>query len=68
MNAALHLVIAPATAEITPREPAPATPIVTCKVIKIAGSLIIFADSNTSVITETELLQAVFAQLLCPLR
>ncbi len=61
MNGALHLVIAPATAQLTPPDGAPI--VISCKAIKIAGTLIIFADASSPSMTETQMIDAVFAQL-----
>jgi hypothetical protein len=59
VNGAIHLVATPATAQL----PGPPV-IISCKAIKIEGTLIIFADASTPDMSETEMLRAVMDKLL----
>lgn len=59
LNGAIHLVATPAVAQL-PGEPQ----IISCKAIKVEGTLIIFADASTPLMTEHEMLKAVMEKLL----
>jgi hypothetical protein len=61
MNGTLHLVVAPATEELTARDQEPI--VLTCKAIKIDGTLIIFADASSPHMSETAMIEAVCARL-----
>lgn len=61
MNGALRLVISPSLVELTPIDRDPF--VISCKAIKIQGTLIIFADASSPSMTEAEMLEAVFEKL-----
>jgi hypothetical protein len=66
LNGTLHLVVSPATQQLTTPDQEPV--VITCKVIQIEATLIIRADASTPDMTETAMIRGGFRQDLRPKR